>query len=460
MVRVVQSFGRVAAATAHVISADEGLSLLKSAQAKPASLLPYGNGRSYGDTCQNTAGAVIDMRGRNRILDFDTRTGLIRAEAGAMLADIIVEAAPHGWFPPVVPGTRYVTLGGAIANDVHGKNHHRRGSFGCHVTALTLLRSDGIVYECAPDRETELFRATLGGMGLTGLIQEATIRLMRVDCADVIEKVQGFSSLDEYFDLAEEADAANEYAVAWIDQLAGGTAAGRGLLLTANHAPDGVFRPAGRARLSVPLQPPLNVLNKLSIRLFNAAYQRAKLRHEGPRRSHYGSYFFPLDGVAGWNRLYGPRGLHQHQSVIPEGAARTVVPALLAAARDAGEASFLTVLKRFGPQRSPAIMSFPRPGFTLTLDFPNRGKKTVQLLEQLDKITIDAGGAVNPYKDVRMSAGVFAASFPGWRILERQRDPAFISDFWRRTAMTLEPAPHGKGAAHDDCRTVTAMRKI
>jgi FAD/FMN-containing dehydrogenase len=190
----------------------------------------------------------------------------------------------------------------------------------------------------------------------------------------------------------------------------------------------------------VPFQPPFNVLNRASIGLFNRAYRWSKLRQERERRSFYASYFFPLDGVRHWNRLYGPRGLHQHQSVVPGDVAREAVPALLAATREAGQASFLTVLKRFGGLPSPGLLSFPRPGYTLTLDFPNRGERTLKLLRRLDEITVAAGGAVNPYKDARMHADVFAASFPGWRALERLRDPAFMSDFWRRTAMTLGPS--------------------
>lgn len=435
-----ESFGGTSAPTSRAIWPEEAVALLKGGRAAPGALLAYGNGRAYGDTCQNSAGMLLDMRARNRVLAFEADTGLLRAEAGVMLADIIDVAGPHGWFPAVVPGTRFVTLGGAVANDIHGKNHHRRGSFGCHVEGLTLLRSDGTLHECRRDRDSELFRATIGGMGLTGLILEVTIRLMKVGSADVEERVTPFASLEEYFDLAAEADETNEYAVAWIDQIAHGRKAGRGLLLTANHAQGGAFRPDGKTRLAIPFRPPVNLLNGVSIRFFNEAYRRAKERRKGPHRSHFAGYFFPLDGVRHWNRLYGPRGFFQHQSVVPEEAARTAVPALLQAARKAGHASFLTVLKRFGAMSSPGLLSFPRAGYTLTLDFPNRGKKTLVLLDTLDEITLSFGGAVNPYKDARMAAATFAASFPQWRALERLRDPAFISDFWRRTAGALDSA--------------------
>ncbi len=432
------SFGLATPPARRAISADEAIALLKGGAARSGSLLGYGNGRSYGDSCQNDAGMVVDMRPLDRIRSFNPETGLLEADAGALLCDIIAHAAPFGFFPAVVPGTQFVTLGGAIANDVHGKNHHRRGTFGCHVEAFTLLRSDGKTYDCSQTDNARLFGATIGGMGLTGLILSASIRLMRAPSLDIMERATRFRDLSEFFDLAEAADQANEYAVAWIDQLAGGHGRGRGLLFTGNHADHGSHT-ATRAgsRLSIPVQPPFNVLNRPFLTAFNAAYRWKKGRSAAPRQAGYQGFFFPLDGVRNWNRLYGPRGLFQHQSVVPEAMARNAVPALLEAARRAGQGSFLTVLKRFGGVRSPALLSFPRPGYTLTLDFPNRGEKTLRLLGELDRITVDAGGAVNPYKDARMPAETFAASFPAWQRLEALRDPAFMSSFWVRTAKKL-----------------------
>ncbi|PWJ89711.1 FAD/FMN-containing dehydrogenase [Mesorhizobium loti] len=433
------SFGLATPPAPRAIGADEAIALLKGGQAKPESLLAYGNGRSYGDSCQNQAGAVVDMRSLNRIRAFNAETGVLEADAGLLLSDIIAHAAPYGFFPAVVPGTQFVTLGGAIANDVHGKNHHRRGTFGCHVESFTLLRSDGKTLRCSASGNARLFAATIGGMGLTGLILSASIRLMRVPSLDIVEKATPFRDLGEFFDLAEAADQANEYAVAWIDQLAGGRNSGRGLLLSGNHAEHGSHA-ASRAggNLSVPVQPPFNVLNRPFLTAFNAAYRWKKGRATVARQTGYQGFFFPLDGVRDWNRLYGPKGLFQHQSVVPEAAAREAVPALLAAARQAGQGSFLTVLKRFGSIRSPALLSFPRPGYTLTLDFPNRGAATLALLRDLDRITVEAGGAVNPYKDARMGADIFASSFPEWPRLEALRDPAFMSDFWVRTARNLD----------------------
>jgi FAD/FMN-containing dehydrogenase len=434
-----QSFGLATPPASNAIMADDAIALLKSGKAMKDALLAYGNGRSYGDSCQNEAGAVVDMRPLGRIRAFNAEAGVIEAGAGVMLPEIIAHAAPHGFFPAVVPGTQFVTLGGAIANDVHGKNHHRRGTFGCHVESLTLLRSDGRTYRCSAAENARLFGATIGGMGLTGLILSASIRLMRVHSLDIVETATPFRDLGEFFELAEAADQANEYAVAWIDQLAGGQGRGRGLLFTGNHAEHGSHAASSASeRLSVPFQPPLNMLNRPFLTVFNAAYRWKKGRSPAPRQVGYQGFFFPLDGVGNWNRLYGPNGLFQHQSVVPENVAGRAVPALLAAAKRSGQGSFLTVLKRFGGIRSPALLSFPRPGFTLTLDFPNRGRPTLALLEELDRITVEAGGAVNPYKDARMGAGTFAASFPQWQELEAIRDPAFMSGFWARTAKKLD----------------------
>lgn len=429
------SFGRVDRHQRHSVSPEIALEDLFEHTCPEVSLLAFGNGKSYGDSCHNDTGVLIPMRSNRAILGFDLDTGILSAEAGATLEEIIAHAAPFGFFPAVTPGTRFVTLGGAIANDVHGKNHHLRGTFGCHVADLDLLRSDGTLYRCSPTENPELFGATVGGMGLTGIILSASIKLMRVGSLDVEERITPFAGLDAYFNLAQEADAANEYAVAWVDQLSKGN---RGVLLTGNHAQNGNFAVhPGASRLSVPFEMPFSMLNGLSLKAFNALYFHAKARKTGTQLSSYGSFFYPLDAVGHWNRLYGPKGLFQHQSVIPFDVARTIVPKLLAESRAAGQASFLTVLKRFGSVASPGLLSFPRPGYTLTMDFSNLGEKTLKLLARLDRMTVEAGGRVNPYKDQRMSSGTFEAGFPHWAELEAHRDPRFSSDFWRRTALAL-----------------------
>ena len=443
MASLLDSFGRLKRGERNGLDARPALSGL--ATAAPGSLLPFGNGRSYGDSCHNDSGMLADFRSMNRILAFDPVTGILEGEAGVPLHAVIDAVARYGWFLPVTPGTRFVMLGGAVANDVHGKNHHRRGTFGCHVLGLELVRSDSGPQWLSAADGSGLFRATIGGLGLTGFITRVRLRLMKVASLDVAEEVVPFETLDAYFNRAEEADWRNEYSVAWLDQLASGGKT-RGVLLTANHAGNGRFETGHhRPRLSVPFDLPFNALNPLSLKAFNAAFYFAKKRKAGKETiSDYAGFFYPLDAVGNWNRLYGPRGLYQHQSVLPFETARKAVPALLAASREAGEASFLTVLKRFGEITSPGLMSFPMPGYTLTLDFPNRGERTLALLDELDRITIAAGGRVNPYKDARMSAATFAASFPKWRELEMLRDPAICSDFWRRTALSAENVPDAK----------------
>jgi FAD/FMN-containing dehydrogenase len=443
-----QSFGRVFPAATAVMDPAEAARRLSDGRQRGGAMLAVGNLRSYGDSCLNSSGTIVDMRSKDRLVSFDPETGILEAEAGILLPRIIAAGAPHGFFPPVVPGTQFITLGGAIANDVHGKNHHRRGTFGRHVLWLDLMRSDGQVRRCSPMENPALFAATVGGMGLTGMILRAAIRLMHVPSLEVAETILPFGDLDEFFAMADAADARNEYAVAWIDQLAGGRGTGRGLLLAGNHAEGGSRQardPGGR--LAVPFQPPINLLARPALMAFNTAYRLAKGRRKGAALAGYQGFFFPLDGVRDWNRLYGPRGLFQHQSVVPLAMAREAIPALFEAARKAGQGSFLTVLKRFGDLPSPGILSFPRPGYTLTLDFPNRGQSTRALLNTLDRITVEAGGAVNPYKDARMGPATFAASFPRWRDLESMRDPAFVSDFWRRTAMALSASGTGFASA-------------
>ena len=276
-------------------------------------------------------------------------------------------------------------------------------------------------------------------MGLTGLIAEATIRLMKVTNADTRQRTLRFDNLDVYFDRCEAFDESHEYSVAWVDQLARGRQFGRGILMGGDHAEAGAG-PAdmpGEPKISVPFTPPLSLINSVSLKAFNTLYFRKEKSGETVGTVPWSGYFYPLDAIGHWNRLYGPRGLYQHQSVYPLETGRETTIRLMECAQQHGHASFLTVLKRFGTPFSPGVLSFPRPGFTLTLDFANQGKRTLRLLDALDDIVLKAGGAVNPYKDGRMRPDTFSASFGNWRDLEAQRDPAMMSDFWRRTAMQL-----------------------
>lgn len=393
-------------------------------------VLPFGNGRSYGDVCLNTRGTLLDTRRLDRILAFDTETGRIRCEAGVLLSDILDRAVPEGWFLPVTPGTKFVTVAGAIANDVHGKNHHRAGTFGRHVIAFELERSDGTRRVCRPDENSELYAATIGGLGLTGLIRWAEVQLIPVAGRAIDAETTRFPGLARFFELSAESDERFEYTVSWIDCLAKGDALGRGWYIGGNHAAekdDGVPR---RRSLDFFVKPPLSLVNALSLRAFNLLYYHRPVPAAGP--VDYDPFFYPLDAITRWNRMYGPRGFYQFQCVVPAADGEAVIRSLLDQTAKFRQGSFLAVLKQFGDLPSPGLLSFPRPGPTLALDFPNRGARTTELLATLERIVMDAGGALYPSKDACMSPESFEAAYPQWRALEALRDPAFDSDFWRR----------------------------
>ena len=395
------------------------------------SVLPFACGRSYGDSCLNDGGALVDVTDLRRFIAFDEPQALLRCEAGVTLADVLSLVAPRGWFVPVLPGTQWVSVGGAIANDIHGKNHHRAGTFGAHVTCLELLRSTGERVLCSPERNADLFRATIGGLGLTGLILWAEIRLKRVPGSAIAMERVRFACLEEFLDLSSS-DQAYEYTVAWVDCLAQGRRLGRGLFLRGDHASRSPASSEARdARLKVPIDLPSGLINRTTLALFNACYYRSQIRTKLRKTVPYEQFFFPLDRIGEWNRLYGQSGFFQYQCVVPDDLGRTVAELLTQVARSS-ETPALAVLKRFGSIRSPGLLSFPRPGITLAMDFANRGPSTLALLEQLDRLVVDAGGAVYPAKDARMSAASFRRFFPGWEAFAAHVDPKFSSSFWRR----------------------------
>lgn len=401
------------------------------------SLLPYGNGRSYGDSCLNDGGALLDMRGLDRFLSFDRSTGVLRCEAGVLLADILALVVPVGWFLPVTPGTRFVTVGGAIANDVHGKNHHRTGTFGQHVQRLALRRSDQGVVLCSVTENADLFHATIAGLGLTGAILWTEIQLRPIANAAMDTETIRFSNLDAFFDLSGESDRDYEYTVAWIDCLAQGKSLGRGLFMRGNHAApqEKLPAPPGKTR-AFPVNMPFPLVNAWSLRAFNSLYYRKQFVKMRRTITHYEPFFYPLDGILHWNRLYGRRGFLQYQCVVPPESAKESIRALLEIIATAHSGSFLAVLKVFGNRFSPGLLSFPRPGATLALDFPNQGQHTLDLLDQLDTIVASADGAVYPAKDARMSGEHFRQYFPRWKEFQRYIDPRFSSSFWRRVTRT------------------------
>jgi FAD/FMN-containing dehydrogenase len=395
--------------------------------------LAYGRGRSYGDSCINSHATQLSTRRLHRFIHFDRQTGLLNCEAGVTLDEILRVIVPWGWFLPVVPGTRFVTLGGAIANDVHGKNHHRAGSFGCHVRSLMLLRSNGERRACSPGENSQLFAATIGGLGLTGLVTSAALQLIPITSSELEVEDLVFNSVEEFSALSRDS-AEWEYTVSWIDTFARAGQVGRGIFSRARHTRQrGALTCGSRApRIGIPIAPPVSLVNKWTVDFFNRVYFAAGSRRKGIHNRHYQPFFFPLDAIANWNRMYGRNGFFQYQCVVPHKGGEEAIKSLLGAIYRSGEASFLAVLKEFGDVRSPGLLSFPRPGLTLALDFPNRGHKTQRLLTSFDDTVLSAGGAVYPAKDARMSAEVFAASFPGVQAFIPEMDPKFSSAFWRR----------------------------
>lgn len=402
------------------------------------SLLPYGLGRSYGDSCLNDQQALLHTRNLNRIMAFDKSTGILQCEAGVSLAEILDVTVPRGWFLPVTPGTKFVTLGGAIANDVHGKNHNKVGTFGCHVRQFELLRSDGSRTICSPTQHSDLFSASIGGLGLTGLISWAELQLIPVKNAFIQEESIQCENLDEMMTLFAASEQDYAYTVAWIDCLAQGAQLGRGIFTRGNHCSDlslPVMHKPHR-KLSVPFVFPPNCMNSLTVGAFNQLYFRKLLigkdggKHKKSRMD-YDSFFYPLDAIHHWNRLYGPKGFIQYQCVLVENALGAMQELLARIARS-GQPSPLNVLKDFGGIASPGMLSFPRKGLTLALDFPNRGQKTLQLCNELDDVVRQAKGALYPAKDARMSPAMFAAGYPRLAEFERHVDPLFSSSFWRR----------------------------
>lgn len=392
--------------------------------------LAHGMGRSYGDVCLNPHGRLWTTRGLDHFISLDRQTGRLVCEAGVLLREIQDLTLPLGWALPVTPGTQLITLGGAIANDIHGKNHHVQGTFGHHVVGLTLARTTGELIECGPGLNAEWFTATVGGMGLTGVILQAEIQLRRVHGPWLESESIPYTQLHEFFSLADESEAAWEHTVSWIDCITPGQ--NRGIFMRANPAsvPTGPLPPV-RVR-TMPLVPPVSLVNPFTLRPFNAAYYHLNKRRSGRRPVHYRPFFYPLDNLQEWNRLYGPRGFYQYQSVVPREAGEAITREMLGEIRRSGEGSFLAVLKTFGTKPSLGLMSFPMPGVTLALDFPNRGGQTRRLFERLDAIVHAAGGRLYPAKDSAMPRDLFRSGYPRQDEFSTFRDPGIRSGLSQR----------------------------
>jgi FAD/FMN-containing dehydrogenase len=395
-------------------------------------VLPVGLGRSYGDVGLLKDGTLLVTTGMDRIIDFDPHTGLLTAEAGMSLAQILDFAVPRGFFLPVTPGTKYVTLGGAIANDIHGKNHHVAGTIGCHVTEFELVRSDGSRMRCSANENRDFFCATIGGLGLTGLITKATLRLIPIASRSIDVEYEHFYGIDEFLDLTRKYSE-RTYTVSWVDVTSTGKNFARGIFMAGEHSKvPGELKPSAKPKLVFPFDAPGFLLNRYTVSAFNTLYFHKQIKPFKRFVQDYEPYFYPLDAVLHWNRMYGKEGLLQFQYVIPWEHAREGTIAVLREVAKSGLASFLAVLKAFGDVPSPGMMSFPKPGITLALDFPIKPGKSFPLFERLADMTLEFGGRLYPAKDAAMTAAQYQAFYPQWQHFAKYRDPLITSSFWER----------------------------
>ncbi|MDQ8728049.1 FAD-binding oxidoreductase [Bradyrhizobium sp. LHD-71] len=428
--RQVSAWGRLTANLHEVVRLTNAAQACERLSGGASTTLPVGVRRSYGDVCLNSGGRLLETVHLDRFIHADWQRGVVVVEAGMTIDELLRVSVPNGWFVPVTPGTKFVTLGGAVANDVHGKNHHLAGTFGRYVRRLRLARSDSEIVEVSPEQQPELFAATVGGLGLTGIIVDLELKLLQIASSYLEVETLPMANTDDFFHLSAESEKW-PYTVAWVDCFATGATIGRGLYMRGRPLDDSAFDAHPRPSIAVPFTAPSVILNPLTIRSFNAFYRRMAT-HDGLVRVHYDKFFYPLDAVGSWNRLYGARGFYQFQCVVPMAQGGDVVRQLLQTAAEARQGSFLVVLKTFGNLPSPGILSFPHEGVTLSLDFPNKGNDTSKLLARLNAIAIDAGGRIYPAKDATMTAAQFQSSYPRWQEVERCRDAAIMSDFWRR----------------------------
>ncbi len=389
-------------------------------------ILAHGMGRSYGDAALLERGRVLLTSGLDEILGFDPETGWLECEAGVTLSELIERFLPRGFFPPVLPGTQFVSVGGAIGCNIHGKNHHVDGCFGDHVRAIDLLVASGEIVRCSREVHPELFWATVGGMGLTGVILSAQIQLYRVDSPAIEVETVRVENLDHFF---EESSKSKDFThvVSWIDTVKRGKAMGRGVMMRGRHAgSDASFDAGGVDRLASMLGKIADGknfesnawLNRFTITAFNEAYFRKERKGTHASTSHFAPFFFPLDAVQNWNYVYGPRGFLQYQFVVPS---RDAVRAALEEVTRSGQFSFLSVIKEFGDQDHGGL-SFPCEGITLAMDFPNTGAALMRLFERLDDLVLEAGGRVYMGKDARLSRPKMRAMYPEWVRWKEVRD--------------------------------------
>ena len=393
----------------------------KISLSNPNSYLPYGLGRSYGDSCLNSDGIYLDTSNCKKILNYDEKNGVVECESGITVGELSKLTMPE-WFVPVSPGTKFVTIGGAIANDVHGKNHHANGTFGMHVISFELIRSSGEVLFCDKKNNYELFKATIGGLGLTGLISKVKIQLTKSGSYYIDQETIKFKSLVQYFDISDKFDSLYDYSVAWVDCINGNEV--RGVYMGGNFSKNKGKDKKFKLKLSVPFYFPYKLLNNFTIRIFNIFYYY--LTKSGYSKIFYENFFYPLDSIHNWNKIYSKKGFYQFQFVIDK-SKKNELQKIFNEIKEEGIGSFLAVLKTFGNLKSPGMLSFPKEGYTLALDFPNHGEKTVKFLNKMEKKIISIGGKIYPAKDILMSPESFHKSYET-RDFINYKDKNFKSD--------------------------------
>lgn len=370
-------------------------------------IIALGNGRSYGDSALNER--LLDMSAHNYFLNFDEEIGVLHCQSGVLLSDILDVFVPKGWFLSVTPGTKYVSVGGAIASDIHGKNHHVAGTFSNCVWSFRLLLPNGTVVKCTKQDNPELFKATCGGMGLTGVILDASIQLIRINSVNIDQITIKTANLKETFD-AFERYKDTTYSVAWIDCLAKGENLGKCILRVGEHSDDGYLNYKQKRKITIPFELPSFTLNKLSVTAFNKLYYAKEKRGVSEQKVSFDNFFYPLDALNHWNRIYGRHGFTQYQFVLPLENSYNGLQEVLAKIAASGKGSFLAVLKLFG-EANDNYLSFPMKGYTLALDFKIE-KGLMALLDELDKIVVKYGGRIYLTKDVRVSRSVFEQGYP------------------------------------------------
>ena len=401
--------------------------------------LTIGNLRSYGDVCELAGGKIDSSLSKNRFISFDEKATTVEVEAGMTIGELCKWSISKKLFPNTVPGTQFATIGGCIANDVHGKNHHQQGSFGNGVIEIKLLREDKEII-CSKEKNSELFNASIGGLGLTGKIKSAKLQLLKITSPYLSIRAIKFSNLDEYYAIDREIGNNYPYTVAWLDcakTYISNNANYRGIYIAGEPIEISksewlkYLNQKKAKNITFPLLLPFSLVNKYSLKIFNFFYYHKKLP-SSTKLTSLQSFFFPLDHILLWNRIYGKKGFYQYQNLLPAKNKKDSLIETLSIISNSGFGSPLLVLKNFGKIPSVGLMSFPGEGVTLALDFVNHGNKTLELLNKLDQVTIEAGGRVNPAKDTRMNPQTFSRYFPQYEKMESFREPGRCSDFWLR----------------------------